>query len=272
MFSRLKTKMLKIFLCLDKSEMTDLQMKKAIVILLWIFCLAFLSISICSCINRERYPLEKDEADQILSYLSENHCLEELSWCDTIAVEGKIELSYWGDCDLEDAFDVSEVINNYLDSHPDSVVHKKQMELIVKMYSFEPDKLDYERQDYYASVSKAPKEQHINFLSIHTSETMKMSEFNQCQVSYKQIESTFNVDFDDYEAILSMDGLEEFCFSDLHIRSSKDNFIRVLDSLCYYEDSDIQIPFEFSFLYDHDLETTYDEFISTHKRYRIFPS
>lgn len=37
-------------------------------------------------------------------------------------------------------------------------------------------------------------------------------------------------------------------------------------------DSDIQIPFEFSFLYDHDLETTYDEFISTHKRYRIFPS
>lgn len=33
MFSRLKTKMLKIFLCLDKSEMTDLQMKKAIVIL-----------------------------------------------------------------------------------------------------------------------------------------------------------------------------------------------------------------------------------------------
>ena len=41
MFSRLKTKMLKIFLCLDKSEMKDLQMKKAIVILLWIVIFKF---------------------------------------------------------------------------------------------------------------------------------------------------------------------------------------------------------------------------------------
>lgn len=33
--------MLKIFLCLDKSEMTDLQMKKTIVILLWIVIFKF---------------------------------------------------------------------------------------------------------------------------------------------------------------------------------------------------------------------------------------
>ncbi|MBO4748016.1 MAG: hypothetical protein J5607_08195 [Clostridiales bacterium] len=240
-------------------------------VVIWIICLVFLCVSICSCVRHERYPEVEAEAEQILSYLSENHCLENLSLCKTIAVEARIELCFWGDCNLLDAFDVSAEINNYLDTHPDSIIHKKQMELIITLFSFEPDKTDYDGAEYYASVSKAPEEQHIDFLSIHTSDTIKLSTFNQCPVSYKQIKSTFNVEFDDYEAILSLEGLEVFWFSDVHIASSKDNFIRVLDSLCYYEDNDIQIPFKFTFSLGYDLRASYDEYVSTHPQYRIFP-
>ncbi len=246
-------------------------MKKAIVILIWIICLVSMCVFVCACINHERYPEEEAEAEQILSYISDNHCLENLSLCDTIAVDGKIELSYWGDCDLEDAFDVSETINNYLDTHPESIIHKKQMELIVKIYPFEPDKLDYERQNYYAKVTKSSEKGHLDSLKINTPDTIQLSEFKNCQVPYKKIETSYNVVFDNYEAILSVEGLESFVFSDGHIASSKENLIRVLESLCYYEDNDVQIPFKFYFSLRYELRATYDEFVSTHPQYKIFP-
>ena len=187
-------------------------MKNRNAIVVFIVSLAFLSVCLCSCKNHKRYTEEEKEADQILSYLSENHCLEELSWCDTIAVEGKIELCFWGDCDLQDAFDVSEAINSYIDTHPDSILHKKQLELNVTLFSTEPGKLEHDRQDYYARVTKSAEEEHIDSLKINTPDTIQMSVFKNCQVPYKIIETSYNMEFDDYEAIFSVEGLEYFIF------------------------------------------------------------
>lgn len=216
---------------------------------------------------------QNKEAKDFLSAIQKVECMqkyEQYKHNGRWVYDSHINLCLWGDCNLQDIFEITECANEYLASHSDSIIVTRHMELKITFFNHEPDKHDYEWLRYYACVSKMPEETSMNMLSVRTSDTIYTSEFRNCPAPFKNIELAYSVEFDEPEALQTISGLEGVSFSSATV--NKEELVRILEEVCYYDEHNINLNFGFGFGVglDRDLMKVYNEFALAHADYRVF--
>ena len=236
-------------------------------------CLSLVMLSSCW---RSEHPKENAEAKRILSYLQETDCLGDLSLWNTRVFEEEIEINFWGDCDLQKVFSTAERANQYLETHPESILLENDMDFRIAFFPKGSDKRDREMFRYFACVQKKAREDQLEHLYINTEECIMTSDFLDCEVSFKSVNCTYNVVFDDPEALLHMNGLQIFSFDNSFVPTDKETLARVLQSVCYYEDNGSLPDFEFEFCFSNnasmneELRSQYEDFVKSHSEYQVF--
>lgn len=244
-------------------------------------CTLLSSAVLLSCVMlsscwRSEHPKEKEEAKRILSYLQETDCLGDLSLWNTRVFEEEIEINFWGDCDLQKVFSTAERANQYLETHPESILLENDMDFRIAFFPKGSVKRAREMMSYFACVQKKAREDQLEHLFIHTEERIMTSDFRDCDVSFKSVDCTYNVVFDDPEALLHLNGLQSFIFDNAFVPTDKETLASVLQSVCYYEDNGILPGFEFVFCFsknasmNEELRRQYDDFIESHPEYQVF--
>ena len=214
-----------------------------------------------------RFKEEKAEAERIVSFLRESECMDNYKLGKNKVNDSRIEICLWGDCNLQDIFEITEHVNDYFVSHLDSIICTRQIEFYITFFDHEPDKLDYERLRYYASVEiQATSAQ--NSLEIRTTDTVRTSDFDSCKVVFKTIKVPYKIIFDDYASIANMNGLERFIFDDYSRVTTEEEMLNVLQSVCYYENCSTAPHFVFS--RRAELNKVYDEFVAEHADCSVF--
>lgn len=229
-----------------------------------------LSLLTCSCLNTNRFSREKTEAKRLIQFLQNSDCLGNYSYWKSVVNESRVELCFRGDGDIQRVFDTAKQANQYLDANPKSLINEQKMELEISFFLTDADQNEYNRYQYYASIIKHPQDGHSYALYVHSEDTIYTSWFLGCSVPLKEIESTYNVVFDDYDALLGVNGLEHFVLSDYYVQTNNEQFIQVLESLCYFEDNDISLPFKIEVSYKSEFESIYADFVSSHPEYQLF--
>ena len=164
-------------------------------------------------------------------------------------------------------FEITEHVNDYFVSHLDSIICTRQVEFYITFFDHGPDKNDYERLRYYASVEiQATSAQ--NSLEIRTTDTVRTSDFDSCKVVFKTIMVPYKIIFDDYASIANMNGLERFIFDDYSRVTTEEEMLNVLQSVCYYENCSTAPHFVFS--RRAELNKVYDEFVAEHADCSVF--
>lgn len=235
--------------------------------LILILPLNTMMLSSCSDLFAEN---EMREARRLYNYLKEEDCLGTLNLWKTIGSNDNVELCFEGECNLQDVFLITKKANCFLKSHPNSDILTKKYGLRITFFPAHPHERDYENMDFYASVAKYPNEDEINYLFYNSTEKIYTSSFRDCPVSYKRVEVSFNIVFDDFEALNTIPALRNFAICSDHVRTDEETMIRVLNSLCYYEDHGIEMNYEFAFIIQEDLRDAYNRFVSAHKGYKVF--
>ena len=232
-------------------------------------------VLLCSC-WRSEHPKEKAETKKILAYIQETDCLGDLTLWDTLVNERTIEICFRGDCDLQKVFSTADRANQYLETHPESILLENDIEFRIFFFPAGSEKWDWEKRRCFAFVEKAKHEKRLDSLEIHTEEEIKLSEFRNCQVSFDYVVATYNVVFDDPETLLSLQGLSAFQFSNQFAPMDKETLEKVLQSVCYYEDNGILPKFDFIFFFggsssnNEELRSTYKDFVESHSEYTVF--
>lgn len=250
-------------------------MKKRKLSLLINLTICLSCVLLCSC-WRSEHPKEKAETKRILSYLQETDCLGDMTLWNTRVYEEEIELNFWGDCDLQKVFSTAERANQYLETHPDSILLENDIDFRITFFPKGSVNRDREMFCYFACVQKKAREDQLEHLYIHTEECIKTSDFRDCDVSFKSVSCTYNVVFDDPEALLHLNGLQSFTFDNAFVPTDKETLEIVLQSVCYYEDNGILPGFEFVFCFsknasmNEELRRQYDDFIESHPEYQVF--
>ncbi len=235
-----------------------------------------LSCVLLSSCWRSEYPKEKEEAKRILSYLQETDCLGDLTLWNTRVFEKEIELNFWGDCDLQKVFSTAERANQYLETHPESIFLENDIDFRIAFFPKGSVKRTREMMGYFACVQKKAREDQLEHLYINTEECIMTSDFLDCEVSFKSVNCTYNVVFDDPEALLHLNGLQSFTFDNAFVPTDKETLASVLQSVCYYEDNGILPKFDFIFFFggssnnNEELRSTYKDFVESHSEYTVF--
>lgn len=242
--------------------------------ILSILCMILASCMSLSACRRYKYPEGEREAKNLQAFLEEKDCLGEFSLWRTIANEDKIELSFRGEGTLQEVFAVTEIANEYLDMHPESIIYENNLDLCISFYPQDSNKNDYEHYRYFACVEKGNQDARLNLLQLHTEKLIHLSDFRDCKVVFKNINATYNVVFDDPEVLLDLDGLEAFSFDDLFVSANNESVLSILQAVCYYEDNNILPPFRFEFYFsgNAELKSTFDDFVRFHPDYIVFSS
>ena len=240
--------------------------KKIIVGLFLVTQIVYLS----SCFNHKEQTKERIAAEQLLEYIQESNKLANLEVYKTVANEERIEICFWGDCGLDEVFEAGERANSYLSDHKQSIILTGQLELSIVFFSEKPTSSDYNDYGYYACITKKTQEDFITILSVHSDKTIRLSSFRHCNIPLKEIVLPFNIVFDDYESLFKIQNIQVVELESSFVRTDGENLLYVLNSLCFYEDNDIELPFVFYLSVQDDLREMYNEFLLKHSEYDVF--
>lgn len=249
-------------------------MKKTRVVVCVIFAVLLISFSLFVYrTTRNPFPEEKREADALYAELQSIECTQEYKrWDEKYIASGeRICICLWGDCDLQDIFEISERANEYLETHPDSIINTRNMGVCIEFFDHEPSRHDYERYRYYACVTKNPDDALISEFDMKASAPVEVTDFRNCSVPYNRIGLTYAADFRDSEALLTVEGLTMVAVH-YEVGCSKEDMLRVLQEVCYYDEHDINLDFSFGFGVgsDAELERIYNDFVKAHADYKVF--
>lgn len=236
----------------------------------------FLSISVfcsilCSC-RRYHYPEGETAVAELSEYIEAEKKNSSFSLWTSSVNESSMELCFQGECSLQGVLGITECANQYLETHPEFIAISKAMELRISFFPNGSTKRDRQNLNYYASVRKPRDEKKINALEIHTNETIMISAFRDCGVSLEYVIVPYNVLFDDPEALLSIEGLKYFQFTDRRVKTDIATLVEVLQAVCYYEDHNITPTFQFTFGLDDELKKEYRAYVESHPDYKVFSS
>lgn len=210
----------------------------------------------------------KKEAKKLYEYLVNSGSLKNLElWEISEFGDAGVELSFRGSCDLKTVFIITETTNKYLEETSKCFFNSAGAELWIKVFPEDSSKYDASVGNWFACVAKGKEEHVMTDLRIHSNDVIYLSGFRDCRVPYKCIELTYNTVFDDYESLFLVNGLQEVFFTCEYGFPKEENFVQVLEHICYYEDHNIVVPFKFVLAIPDELEDAYSAFLLSHGNY-----
>ena len=217
------------------------------------------------------YSEEKKETKRLYEYLQESDSLDGLEyWKITESTNSSAILSFKGTCSLEKIYSITECSNKYLEEHSNSCFLENNSRVEIRIFSIGADQRSYDGGHFYASVVKRSGEKCFNELIVNTDETIRLSMFRSCPVNYDSITVSFNLLFDDYDVLAEMQNLQYFEFTEDPVNTDRENLLRVLESVCYYESHGIVLSFSFRFNLHGEMKSVYDDFVLSHQEYKVF--